>query len=99
MSIVVTNRKLPKVVIDRPSTAKIVISKKTSTGVVIDQNTIETQVGVIVRDGVGTLNKIEDIKNVNALNLQDKFALIYDDTTEKWVAAPNEPDNLDGGYY
>lgn len=99
MSVVVTRKNAPKVVIDRPATAKIVITKKTSTGIVIDQNTIETQVGVIVRDGGGTVNKVEDIKNVNALDLQDGYALIYNDTTEKWVAAPNEPDNVDGGYY
>ena len=99
MSIAVTRRTAPRVVIDRPATAKISISKRTSSGIVVDQNTIETSADIIVRRGDSDIRKIQDIKNVNANDLQDGYALLYDTTTEKWVASPNEPDNLDGGYY
>ena len=99
MSIAVTKKTAPRVVIDRPATAKISISKRTSSGIVVDQNTIETSADIIVRRGDSDIRKIQDIKNVNANDLQDGYALLYDTTTEKWVASPNEPDNLDGGYY
>ena len=99
MSIAVTKKTAPRVVIDRPATAKISISKRTSSGIVVDQNTIETSADIIIRRGDSDIRKIQDIKNVNANDLQDGYALLYDTTTEKWVASPNEPDNLDGGYY
>jgi hypothetical protein len=99
MSIAVTKKTAPRVVIDRPATAKISISKRTSSGIVVDQNTIETSADIVIRRGDSDIRKIQDIKNVNANDLQDGYALLYDTTTEKWVASPNEPDNLDGGYY
>ena len=99
MSIVVSKKTAPRVVIDRPATAKVVISKRTSSGIIVDQNTIETSADIIIRRGDSDIRKVEDIKNVNANTLEDGYALIYDTTTQKWVASPNEPDNLDGGYY
>ena len=99
MSIAVTRRTAPRVVIDRPATAKISISKRTSSGIVVDQNTIETSADIIIRRGDSDIRKIEDIKNVNANDLEDGYALLYDTTTQKWVSSPNEPDKLDGGYY
>lgn len=99
MSIVVSKKIAPRIVIDNPATAKVVVSKRISSGIIVDQNTKETSAEIIVRRGDSDIRKIEDIKNVNANDLEDGYALLYDTNTEKWVASPNEPDNLDGGYY
>lgn len=99
MSITVSKKNAPRVVIENPVSAKIVVSKRTSSGIIVDQNTIETSADVIVRRGIGSIKKVEDISNVNANNLEDGYALIYDTTTEKWISSPNTPDNVDGGYY
>ena len=99
MSVVVTKRTAPRVIIDRPETAKVIVSKRASSGIIVDQNSIETTVGLLIRRGGADINKLESIRNVNALDLQDGYALIYDTTTDKWVAAPNEPNNLDRGNY
>lgn len=99
MSITVSKKSAPRVAIENPATAKVVISKRTSSGLIVDQNTTETSAEVIVRRGVGSIRKVQDIENVNSNDLQDGYALLYDTTTEKWIASPNAPDNVDGGYY
>jgi hypothetical protein len=76
----------------------ITVRKNTNTGISVAQGSRATG-SITVNKSTG--GKLQSLADVNTTDLQDGYTIIYDTTTNKWVAQPVTVAaiEIDGGIY
>jgi hypothetical protein len=79
------------------NTTKTVVTEKNNTVVIDNKQATIVLTGLMGPAGVSTL---QGLSNVDVTNLTNGGVLVYNSTSQKWVATTTlDAQNMEGGYY